>query len=218
MIHKCLILTKEILELALKIGPIPGFHFIDVMFDFHLEDMAILLRYGYLFIVAIFAGIRQGELLGLPWENVDFVRMTITIDRQLQKNKEGYFFCTPKNGTARSFAVAPVMMEALKKENEKQENLHSLLGGEWNNEQNLLRRTVVKHYKKVLARVGLPDNRFHDLRHSFAVNSLAVGDNIKMCSRIWDIQLLHLLRMFTVMYPNPWSGKVRPKHRNSMKA
>ena len=125
MIHKCLILTKEILELALKIGPIPGFHFIDVMFDFHLEDMAILLRYGYLFIVAIFAGIRQGELLGLPWENVDFVRMTITIDRQLQKNKEGYFFCTPKNGTARSFAVAPVMMEALKKENEKQENLHN---------------------------------------------------------------------------------------------
>lgn len=218
MIYKCLILTKEILELALKIGPIPGFHFIDVMFDFHLEDMAILLRYGYLFIVAIFAGIRQGELLGLPWENVDFVRMTITIDRQLQKNKEGYFFCTPKNGTARSFAVAPVMMEALKKENEKQENLHSLLGEEWNNEQNLLRRTDVKHYKKVLARVGLPDNRFHDLRHSFAVNSLAVGDNIKMYSRIWDIQLLHLLRMFTVMYPNLWSGKVRPKHRNSMKA
>ena len=145
--------------------------------------------YGNMFIVAIFAGIRQGELLGLPWENVDFERMTITIDRQLQKNKEGYFFCTPKNGTARSFAVAPVVMEALKKEKEKQENLRSLLGEEWNNEhnlvfttdygKNLVRRTVVKHYKKVLERAGLPDNRFHDLRHSFAVNSLAVGDNIK---------------------------------------
>ena len=80
-------------------------------------------------------------------------------------------------------------MEALKKEKEKQENLRSLLGEEWNNEhnlvfttdygKNLVRRTVVKHYKKVLERAGLPDNRFHDLRHSFAVNSLAVGDNIK---------------------------------------
>ena len=127
--------------------------------------------------------------MGLPWENVDFERMTITIDRQLQKNKEGYFFCTPKNGTARSFAVAPVVMEALKKEKEKQESFRSLLGEEWNNEhnlvfttdygKNLVRRTVVKHYKKVLERAGLPDNRFHDLRHSFAVNSLAVGDNIK---------------------------------------
>ena len=184
--------------------------------------------YGNMFIVAIFAGIRQGELLGLPWENVDFERMTITIDRQLQKNKEGYFFCTPKNGTSRSFAVAPVVMEALKKEKEKQENLRSLLGEEWNNEhnlvfttdygKNLVRRTVVKHYKKVLERAGLPDNRFHDLRHSFAVNSLAVGDNIKMYSRIWDMRLLLLPWMFTVMYPRQWPGKVRQKHRNFTKA
>ena len=139
--------------------------------------------------LCVLLGLRRGELLALRWENVDFERMTITIDRQLQKNKEGYFFCTPKNGTTRSFAVAPVVMEALKKEKEKQENLRSLLGEEWNNEhnlvfttdygKNLVRRTVVKHYKKVLERAGLPDNRFHDLRHSFAVNSLAVGDNIK---------------------------------------
>ena len=45
--------------------------------------------------------------------------------------------------------------------------------------KNLVRRTVAKHPKKVLERAGLPDNRFHDLRHSLAVNSLAVGDNIK---------------------------------------
>ena len=145
--------------------------------------------YGNLFVSAIFTGMRQGELLGLPWENVDFDRMVITVDRQLQHENGEYFFCTPKNGNARSFAVAPVVMDALKKEKEKQDYYRSVLGEKWNNPhnlvfttefgKNLVKRTVVKHYKKVLERAELPDNRFHDLRHSFAVNSLQAGDNIK---------------------------------------
>ena len=132
---------------------------------------------------------RQGELLGLPWENVDFDRMVITVDRQLQHENGEYFFCTPKNGNARSFAVAPVVMDALRKEKEKQDYYRSVLGEKWSNPhnlvfttefgKNLVKRTVVKHYKKVLERAELPDNRFHDLRHSFAVNSLQAGDNIK---------------------------------------
>ena len=95
----------------------------------------------------------------------------------------------PKNSNARSFAVAPVVMDALKKEKEKQDHYRSVLGEKWSNPhnlvfttefgKNLVKRTVVKHYKKVLERAKLPDNRFHDLRHSFAVNSLQAGDNIK---------------------------------------
>ena len=145
--------------------------------------------YGNLFIVAIFAGIRQGELLGLPWENVDFEKMTITIDRQLQCQKGEYFFCTPKNGNARSFVAAPVVMEALKREKQKQDRNRALLGDGFQNPhnlvftndfgKNLVRRTVVKHYKKVLERAEVQENRFHDLRHCFAVNSLQGGDNIK---------------------------------------
>lgn len=94
--------------------------------------------YGDLFIVAIFAGIRQGELLGLPWENVDFEKMTITIDRQLQCQNGEYFFCTPKNGNTRSFVAAPVVMEALKNEKEKQDRNRELLGDEFQNPYNLV--------------------------------------------------------------------------------
>ena len=36
-----------------------------------------------------------------------------------------------------------------------------------------------KDYKKVVESIGLPDLRFHDLRHSFAVASLRSGDDIK---------------------------------------
>lgn len=80
-------------------------------------------------------------------------------------------------------------MEALKNEKEKLDRNRELLGDEFQNPhnlvftndygKNLVRRTVVKHYKKVLQRGEVQENRFHDLQHSFAVNSLTAGDNIK---------------------------------------
>lgn len=39
--------------------------------------------------------------------------------------------------------------------------------------------TIAKHFKAVVQRVGIPEARFHDLRHSFAVSSLQAGDDIK---------------------------------------
>ena len=39
--------------------------------------------------------------------------------------------------------------------------------------------TVRKHFKKAVESIGIPEARFHDLRHSFAVNSLQAGDNPK---------------------------------------
>ena len=60
--------------------------------------------------------------------------------------------------------------------------------------KNLVRRTVVKHYKNILTRAGLEENRFHDLRHSFAVNSIQAGDNIK----IVQANLGHATSAFTL--------------------
>ena len=81
-------------------------------------------------------------------------------------------------------------MEALLKEWEKQQAKKRQAGEMWNNPfnlvftdatgKNLVRRTVVKHFKKISQRAGISvDTRFHDLRHSFAVTSLYAGDDIK---------------------------------------
>ena len=46
--------------------------------------------------------------------------------------------------------------------------------------KHLVRRTVVKHFKKLMSQANLSSStRFHDLRHSFAVTSLSSGDDIK---------------------------------------
>ena len=39
--------------------------------------------------------------------------------------------------------------------------------------------TVSRHYKEIVASIGRPDARFHDLRHSYAVAAIRSGDDIK---------------------------------------
>lgn len=145
--------------------------------------------YCNLLIVALFTGMRQGELLGLSWDCVDFTTGTITVKQQLQCKDGNYFMSTPKNGKRRTILPAPMVMDALRQERQKQLTAWQQAGDTWNNPYNLVftdplgkhlvRRTVVKHFKAVAERVGVPDARFHDMRHSFAVNSLQAGDDIK---------------------------------------
>ena len=159
------------------------------------QQIAVLLEeasaddYANLFTVAIFTGMRQGELLGLTWENVNFDSGTITVKQQLQCKDGVYFLQTPKNGKGRVIVPAQVAMDALRDEKEKQTRNQHTYGECWQNPDNyvftdvlgkhLVRRTVVKHFKAVIDRAGIENVRFHDLRHSFAVNSLMIGDDVK---------------------------------------
>lgn len=144
--------------------------------------------YANLFTVAVFTGMRQGELLGLSWDNVNFEAGTITVKQQLQCKDGNYFLQTPKNGKGRTILPAPAVMEALKDERAKQLQAQATAMEAWDNPhnlvftdalgKNLVRRTVVKHFKAIAERAGITA-RFHDLRHSFAVNSLMIGDDVK---------------------------------------
>ena len=146
--------------------------------------------YDNLFIVAMFTGMRQGELLGLSWNQINFSSGQIMVKQQLQCKDGVYFLETPKNSKFRTLSPAPVVMDALRNEQLQQNQNCKLAGSAWSNNwnlvftdalgKNLVRRTVVKHFKAVLTRANIPsDVRFHDLRHSFAVTSLYAGDDIK---------------------------------------
>ena len=58
-------------------------------------------RLGALYVVAIHTGLRQGELFGLRWEDVDLEAGTLSIHRTLSGAKGGPTFTTPKNDKAR---------------------------------------------------------------------------------------------------------------------
>lgn len=145
--------------------------------------------YQNLFTVALFTGMRQGELLGLSWDCVDFETGVITVKQQLQHKDGKYFLCSPKSNKPRRMLPAPLVLDALKAEQKKQQFAQMQAGEVWSNPfnlvftdasgKNLVRRTVVKHFKAIAGRVGAGNARFHDMRHSFAVTSLLAGDDVK---------------------------------------
>ncbi len=180
-------------------------------------------HYCNLFITAMFTGMRQGELLGLTWGCVDFESGIITVKQQLQCKDGTYFFETPKNGKGRTILPAPIAMDALRNELQKQKREQSEAGNMWNNQynlvftdalgKNLVRRTVVKHFKKIAQRAGLAeDARFHDLRHSFAVTSLYAGDDIKTV----QANLGHATAQFTLDVYGHVTQKMRQESANRM--
>src|SRR5215218_11020306 len=63
-----------------------------------LLDAARRNRLEALYVLAIHCGLRQGELLGLRWEDVDLEAGTLSIRRTLSVTKDGLIFEPPKNG------------------------------------------------------------------------------------------------------------------------
>lgn len=149
-------------------------------------------QYELLFLVTLFTGMRQGEVLGLTWDCVDFQSSTLYINKQLQKSKKvgGEYQLIPmKNGKARLITVAPSVMAALKRQKVKQAEAQLCAGPAWENNEgfvftnslggHLAHFTVYKEFKKIVCSIGLDDARFHDLRHSYAVAAIESGDDIK---------------------------------------
>ena len=156
--------------------------------------------------VALFTGMRQGEILGLTWDNVSFDQQTILISHQLQrvrKNRE-YHFTDLKNGRARIIQPPPEVMTVLKKIQNTQKSLKELPDKNWRNEFNLVFvnkkgqhlscMTIYHHFKNIVDSIGRPEMRFHDLRHSYAVISLQTG----ACVKCLSASLGHATTAFTL--------------------
>lgn len=145
-----------------------------------------------LFTVTLFTGMREGEVLGLTWDCVDFNRGTIIINKQLQKEKKAgaeYFLAPTKNDKARTLTPAPFVMDLLRRRKDEQEADRKAAGEWWSNPMNLvftnnaggnlIPQTVSRKYKEIVTSIDRPDARFHDLRHSYAVAAIRSGDDIK---------------------------------------
>ena len=148
-------------------------------------------KFEIVFLVTLFTGMRQGEVLGLSIDCVDFAKGIITVNKQLIKDKNTgkYYLHTVKNDKVRIIAPDPFIMGALHKQKAAQDKMQLSAGQAWSNTDNLIftnelgehlkHVTVYKNFKKIVTGLGLDDTRFHDLRHSYAVAALQAGDDVK---------------------------------------
>lgn len=87
--------------------------------------------YERLFLVALYTGLREGEVLGLPWDAVDFKKGTLRIYQQVALVKVGERkyerqVTPPKNGKVRIFKIAPSVLELLQEERTYQHKCRQL--------------------------------------------------------------------------------------------
>ena len=144
-----------------------------------------------LFFVALFTGMRRGELMGLTWDDVNFEKQQIRVHKQLTQypGEQQYQFTTTKNGKERVIQAAQLVFDRLMLHKEQQNTLREKNPKGWKNSnlvftndcgENMSIRTVEKHFKKHVKAIGRPDVRLHDLRHSYAILSILAGDDIKI--------------------------------------
>ncbi|CCF85557.1 tyrosine-type recombinase/integrase [Nitrolancea hollandica] len=149
-------------------------------------------RFYALYVLAVFSGMREGELLGLRWADVDFDAREVRARRQAGRTKTGMRFSEPKTAKGRrSVALPDLAIDALREHRRSQLEARLATGPEWEDHdlvfpnlkgkpverQNLARRS----FKPILRRTGLPDSiRFHDLRHAHATMLLSAGVHPKV--------------------------------------
>ncbi len=140
----------------------------------------------------MFTGTRESQVMGIQWSCVDFKKNQVTIDKQLLKlngKNQPYILASTKSCNSRTITVANYVIEVRKAEKIRQTENRLKSYGQFDNPddlvftdemgKHLVQRTVVKHFKNIAAKVGIPDARFHDLRYSYATMSLKNGDSIK---------------------------------------
>ncbi len=151
-------------------------------------------RLEALYVVAVTAGLRIGELLGLKWEDLDGNAGVLRVRRTKSQAKTGPTFTTPKNGKGRSIRLTRQAVEALKAHKAAQ-NAERLRAGDLWQDNGLVFCTQggrpldfhnirVASFKPLLVRARLPHMRFHDLRHTCATLLLSRGHHPKLVQEL----------------------------------
>ena len=151
--------------------------------------------YEALYYLAVTTGMRQGELLGLKWADLNWVTGMLYVKRQVQRVPGKGLALTPpktRNGT-RIVQLGQGTLDKLRKHQQQQQVQIMLAGDRWQHNDLIFptsigtlkdARNFLLDFKRIIAQAGLPEIRFHDLRHTAASLMLNNGTPAIVASRV----------------------------------
>jgi integrase len=141
-------------------------------------------RLEALYVTALGTGLRQGELLALRWQDVDLERGELAVRHSLQRGTRA--LAEPKTERSRRTLRLPRQVTAALIEHRSRQSIVPLAGLIFTTARGtaLDSRNVTRYLQRHLARLGLPRQRFHDLRHAFATLMIESGEDLGTVSRI----------------------------------
>jgi integrase len=152
------------------------------------EDRKFFIAY----VLAIYTGMRRGEILGLRWRDCDLERGTVSIQQTVYKSNNEILIQEPKTkGSKRTITLPDYAISCLKKHRVRQNEYklrlgsaytdHDLVMANWNGTP-VDPADINKDFAYAIKKAGLPRIRFHDLRHTHATILLRLGENPKVVS------------------------------------
>ncbi len=149
--------------------------------------------------VLFFTGMRIGELLALTYEDIDFEKQTIRINKTLVRINGRNEVTPPKTESSiREILINKKLVDIIKKYSEK---LYSL-----NKETRLFKlhqTNIRKQIKSFAEKVGVKIIRVHDLRHSHASLLIHLGVNpLAISKRLGHENIDTTLNTYSHLYPD----------------
>lgn len=153
---------------------------------------------------ALRTGLRRGELLGLRWNDIDFVNGNLSVERAWVRKR----LTTPKNGRSRTVPLCDEVVQALK--------AHRHLRGPWvfcSKEGSPLTKDEIKHpLRRALIKAGLWNSTptaedekkvgWHVLRHTFASHLVMRGASLKVVQELMGHQTIEMTMRYAHLSPN----------------
>lgn len=163
------------------------------------------------FLIALFTGMRQGEILGLRWKDFDmdnqtiYIRQTLTQEAELKAGAKN-------NSSIRSIHISNKLVSELKAHRKLVLEEKLLLGQNYNDfdliictrsGKPIIPRNFRKEFYNLTEKIGLPKIRFHDLRHTHATILIQQNVNVKLISeRLGHAEIGTTLDTYSHVLPN----------------
>ena len=167
----------------------------------YTEAREVPTQFKVLFNIALYGGLRRGELLALTWEDIDFNNNTISINKSAAiVNNKPVIKSTKNKSSERVITLPQSVIELVRHWKKEQSELRLLLGDKWEGDNYLFiqwngklmhpttpyhtLKDIIDKYNNTVEdeALKLPSIRFHDLRHTSATLLISAHTDIKTVS------------------------------------